>query len=156
MMIIWEEQWPKYDNQVYFSIEFGKSSMYYMYWRYLSKKHFIGIVECFSKFFILHRERSLLYKLFWCFCPRKIALLRNWCQIRFLLSLYKSLNTILRNVFIDAMVKELYLEIFFKKVIFTKFYGKVAGVSTCWLTFSNSMEKTSHSILPQKVELWLF
>ena len=58
-----------------------------MYWRYLSKKHFIGIVECFSKFFILHRERSLLYKLFWCFCPRKIALLRNWCQIRFLLSL---------------------------------------------------------------------
>ena len=58
-----------------------------MYWRYLSKKHFIGIVECFSKFFILHRQRSLLYKLFWCFCPRKIALLRNWCQIRFLHSL---------------------------------------------------------------------
>ena len=76
-----------------------------MYWRYLSKKHFIGIVECFSKFFILHRERSLLYKLFWCFCPRKIALLRNWCQIRFLLSLYKSLNTI-RNVFIDAMRRD--------------------------------------------------
>ena len=70
----------------YFSIEFGKSSTICI-GRYLSKKHFIGIVECFSKFFILHRQRSLLYKLFWCFCPRKIALLRNWCQIRFLHSL---------------------------------------------------------------------
>ena len=92
-----------------------------MYWRYLSKKHFIGIVECFSKFFILHRQRSLLYKLFWCFCPRKIALLRNWCQIRFLFSLYKSLNTI-RNVFIDDDARwwknYFWRYIFFKKVIF--------------------------------------
>ena len=88
------------------------------------------------------------------FLPEKDSIIEKLMSNPFPpLSLYKSLNTILRNVFIDAMVKELYLEIFFKKVVFTKFYGKVAGVSTCWLTFSNSMEKTSHTILPQKVEL---
>ena len=60
------------------------------------------------------------------FLPEKDSIIEKLMSNPFPpLSLYKSLNTILRNVFIDAMVKELYLEIFFKKVIFTKFYGKV-------------------------------
>ena len=94
-----------------------------MYWRYLSKKHFIGIVECFSKFFILHRERSLLYKLFWCFCPRKIALLRNWCQIRFLLSLSTKVWILYFVMYLlMRWWKNYFWRYFFKKFIFTKFY----------------------------------
>ena len=151
-------RWRNSDQNMitkYFSIEFGKSSSTICIGRYLSKKHFIGIVECFSKFFILHRQRSLLYKLFWCFCPRKIALLRNWCQIRFLHSLSTKV-WILYVMYLLMMMRD-DERIIFGDIFLRKSFFQINSMESYMLVnFSISIEKTSHSILPPKVELWLF